>query len=94
MTAPALSFADWQFSRSIVPWTVVHDFSEFEYRLRLIREAIARRVAAITAGIRAMLDTFVRILTPVVAAAADSFSRFFDAFGPLFAEIELEQGDE
>jgi hypothetical protein len=25
------TFAEWQFSHRIVPWTIVHDWSEFDY---------------------------------------------------------------
>lgn len=63
-----MTFADWQFSHGIVPWVIVHDFSEYRYR-RLLLLARASRVSSQLFGeLASAFRDFGAALTEVAAA--------------------------
>lgn len=69
------SFADWQFSRGIVPWVVVHDFSD-AYYLRWQMEQRFRFVVRRTA--EPLVDAF-RGLATAASTVVELIADFADA---------------
>lgn len=78
------SFADWQFSRGIVPWVVVQDFSEYDHR---VYEMKARCGFVVRRNVEPVVEAF-----KAMAAAVTSIADYFAQLGESTAAALRGQG--
>lgn len=69
-TAERVTFADWQLSKRIVPWTIVHDWSEFAYWWRLLVARMTRAAKVIVAAFAMFVDAMRPTIDAITRLAA------------------------
>ena len=77
-TTTTLTFADWQLSRRIVPWTIVHDWDEVAFQQRIALAAIVSAGKRVIREVVAAFQRFVEALRPFVHAVIDTVTAAYD----------------
>lgn len=66
-----MTFADWQFSKGIVPWVIVHDFSEAAYLRWQMKNRMRFTMRRITEPFVEAMSRIAEAVTTAASALAD-----------------------